>query len=719
MPRIIQFNFEDRELLYLDKVKGLDIVQLAVELYADTVVLFARDAWGRAYYDSKVARKAGKLGERDLLHEVVEEARKHGLRVVVMIGHTTNPELYSIHPEWAQRDINGVVISMDTNPVGEKNPALRWPLMCLNSPFLDMVLEEVREVLSYGVAGVFLDSFRYMPDFEKACYCENCRRKYKEETGKELPTTENWDSRAYREVFNWRYMVNARSIEKIYRYLKSLNKDAILVYNNHPAGWKGRANTVVEVARNNLDVVFAECSEADYQPPGFIAEMVKLTAKLSGGKRVWATRNVFHGALTTTSTSPIAIKQGVREVFMASGDPMVLVFSSTYAQSPSFKDPVKEVFAEVEKLEEYMEGAKRLKYAGVVYSNRSRDWAGREDPRHVTDEVRGFYYALAYSGVPVDFVVDHELDEDLFEDYKVLVLPYTASMSRRAVENIEKYSAERGVVATYLTSIMDEEGNYLEEFQLSSVLGVSYRGLLKYPWSYVVLTREHPVTSGVPDRVVLWGDYDRVFRDKRTPPYLGWHARVEPREGVEVLGYVGEPVEEYGHEYENGRSPPLLASVTNNSAVVVNGRHSVYFTGQLGRLYWRLGLLHHEKLILNTTRWVGGEPEVSVETTGLVLFEPYTRSGQLIVHLLNASYDRRLILRGNVDDPLMWHSTVETMMPPRRVIPVEVSLKVKGFEPTKAYSANSGAQLPITEENGYYKVDVKVPEYELVVIDVT
>ena len=100
--RVLQFNFEDREGLFVPRVRGEDIVRLARELHANAVAIFARDAWGRAFYDSRVAPKHGRLGARDLVAEVVREARRYGIRVLAMVAHTTNPRLFSEHPDWAQ-----------------------------------------------------------------------------------------------------------------------------------------------------------------------------------------------------------------------------------------------------------------------------------------------------------------------------------------------------------------------------------------------------------------------------------------------------------------------------------------------------------------------------------------------------------------------------------------------------------------------------------------
>ncbi len=719
--RVLQFNFEDALAGEAAKIRGADIVALARRIHANTIVVFARDAWGRAYYNSYVARKHSKLKDRDLLRELVEEAKKYGIRVVAMIGHTTNPELYKKHPEWAQRKADGSVITMDTDPSKSQGP-IRWPLMCLNSPFTDIVIKEAEEVLRYGVGGVFLDSFRYMPDADRACFCQYCRERYRRERGSELPQKPDWESTVYRESFLWRYKVNVDGIKKVYRAVKAKRKDAVLVYNSHPLGWRGRANRIVELAREYIDVVFAECSEADYQPPGFIAEMVKLSLAVSGGKPVWASRNSFHMCLTTTVTTPVAIRQGLREAFVAGGYPLYLVFSTAFTSDSRVDEGVAQVFKELEVLEEYMEDAKPIRYAAVLFSNRSRDWGGRDRPDHVTDSFRGFYYALTWRRVPVTYVCDTDLDEAKLDGFKVLVLANAYSLSEKGAKAVADFSKKGGVVATYLTSIMNELGDFREEFALSETLGVSYEGLIELPWSYVRVAEPHEALGGLKEgSLVLWGDFDREFVDSRVPVNIANHARVSLLEGAKSLARVVAPRTCFGYEYENGRSPPQPGAELNTPAVVVreSGTRTVYFSGQLGRLYWRTGMPDLEALMLGSVLWAGGTPPIEVEGPGLLQVEAYRRSGQLIVHLLNLTFDRRVIVRGNTARTRGWASTTESVHPPSSVVPLAgLSVVVRKGEFQKAYSPLSGAKFTIEQKNGVLRVAVpSLHEYEVLVLE--
>jgi uncharacterized lipoprotein YddW (UPF0748 family) len=114
--RVLQFNIETKDGFCVEGITGRDIVELAERINANTIAVFARDAWGRAFYDSKVSEKLRKLGSRDLVKEVVSEAKKKGISVVLMVGHTSNLRLYKKHPDWVQRKPNGEVISMDSDP---------------------------------------------------------------------------------------------------------------------------------------------------------------------------------------------------------------------------------------------------------------------------------------------------------------------------------------------------------------------------------------------------------------------------------------------------------------------------------------------------------------------------------------------------------------------------------------------------------------------------
>ncbi len=727
--RVIQFNIEDRYGSSIEGLRGYDLVKMAKELHANVLVIFARDGWGRLLYSG------GRLGPRhpkmagDIVREAVEEGRRLGIKVIAMVAHTANQWVFRKHSEWAQVNAKGEVILLEHVPLEERGYEPEWPQLCINSPYMEYLKEEVKEVLSLGIDGVFLDSFRYQPDFERACYCSWCRRRFKEETGLEMPEKPDWGDSRWRRLWDWRYRVVINRIRELRNIVKSVNNEALFMYNSHPGGWAGRTNRVVEEGRDYLDAVFAECSEVDHQPPGFITEMVKLTkAMLGHGKTVWASRNYFHLYRTVSPTTPLNIRQGLREAIIAGGSPWALIFSNSYVQDRSALKAVEEVFKEHEVIEEYLDGAESLKYAAVAVSNETRDHYGRDSPEDYVDEVRGFYYALKHAHIPVDFIAGRDLsDPEVMSRYSVIILANTACLRSRVFHEVKEFvKGGGGLVATYLVSTMDEEGVSRHEFGLRDVLGVRLKGMLKLPWTYVVIRdSSHPVFKGVARAPILVGDMSYSFSRERVAGDMAWHAMIDCL-GRE-LARVALPASEWGFEYTLGRSPPAISSVTELPAVTEyslgNGK-SLYFTWQVGRHYWRVGLPAFLKLIVNAVEYVGGEPPVSVDCPETVNVE-YQRQGErILVHLLNQTYNQRILSigTGSTKQPLPGYSTSCAVHPPREVIPVSNVRVVARLEDAGRYRV----KLPLrpglrvecrVEGNSLTAVVPVITEYELLVIE--
>ena len=731
--RVIQFNIEDRYGTFVSKISGKDLVKFAHELGANVLVIFARDPWGRVYY------RGGKVGpthpkmKGDIVREAIEEGRRLGVKVVVMIGHTANKYVYETHTDWAQVNVRGEPILLEHAPYNVEGYEVEWPQICINSPYIALIKEEIKEVIDLGVDGVFLDSFRYQPDIERACYCRWCSERFRGKYGYDMPKEPNWRDSRWRTLWRWRYEVVVERLKELYEHTKELTKgkEVLFMYNSHPGGWSGRTNRIVDLGRGYYDAVFAECSEADHQPPGFITEMVKLTKAMNGGKPVMPSRNYFHMYRTAASTTPIAVKQGLREAIIAGGSPWLLIFSSTYFQSPKVLKHVKEAFKEHEVLEEYLDGAEPLRYAGVVVSNLTRDFYGGEKPDDYVDETRGFYYALTHYHIPVEYISESDLTRpEVLKKYRVLVLANTVCMSDSSVGSLRTYVKGGGkVLATYLTSLYDDEGVSRNDLALSDVFGAEIVGVFKSPWSYIVITkREHPLFEGIEESLILWGDMSYDFRVERVARSLGWHV-ITRLLGSEVVAKVGTAVYEWGFEYTLGRSPPPFAVTMNMPAIILNTYGegtSIYFTGQLGRHYWRIGLPEYGLLIKNSITYLGGELPVKVDAPETLATEFFRQNERLIIHLLNHTYNQRILAigTGKVKQPLPPYSSTEATHPPRTVIPVSnviirVSLKELGsFTELKIFSPLSGKVFSYEVRGDWLVINVpSVNEYEVVVVE--
>ena len=726
--RVLQFNIEDRYGVYVSQITGKELVELADRIHANTLVIFARDPWGRIYYRGGKAGPEHEKMQGDLVRDAIAEGRRRGIKVVVMIGHTANKHLYTIHSDWAQVNKDEEIILLEHVPYDVAHYEPEWPQLCINSPFIKHIRKEIREAVDLDVDGIFLDSFRYQPDIERACYCRWCRGKFKEEHGYEMPREPKWSDSRWRELWEWRYRVVVERIRELYRFSKNIAPNKLFMYNSHPGGWAGRTNRIVEMARDYMDVVFAECSEVDHQPPGFVTEMVKLTRAMTGGKPVWASRNYFHLYRTPVSTTPLAIRQGLREAIVGGGSPWLLVFSISYKQDPWVLDAAKQVFMEHERIEEYLAGAEPVTYAGIVVSNKTRDHYGREHPDRYVDEIRGFYYALVHSHLPVEFIAERDLiNLNMLKKYKVIVLANTACMSSEAMNTIREYVREGGrVVATYLASARDGECIRRYDLGLKDVFGGEQIGVHRHTWSYMVLDKkDHWLFKDIIKDYVLVGDMSYEFLKMRVSPTLGWQIIIRPSTG-KTLAYIGLAGGFWGYEYTLGRSPPPCIGKLDNPSILINrygDGESIYFAWQVGRHYWRTGLPEYLLLIRNAVQGLAGKPMVEVDAPETVDVGVFKQGDRIIVHLLNHTYNQRILATGigKVRQPLPPYSSSEAVHPIREVIPIDnIVVRLNRSGEYRAYMPLRNRYLDTRMGNGWIEVSIpRLGEYEVVVFEKT
>jgi len=669
--RILQFNIEDRYGCYLDKISPEEIAEFAKECGFDTLVVFARDGWGRAFYRSEIyPLKNGVSG--DFLERLRKKTNELGIKLVSMVCHTSNKFLAEKNPHWVQRSKDERIIYLDTNPFD----GINWPLMCLNSEFKEVCVREIKEVHKYS-DGFMLDSYRYLPDVDKSCFCENCKRAFREEFNEDLKYTSDWNSEYFWKVWFWRNNVVINSL----RNLKEVAGKKPLIYNAHPAGWGWRANYIVEEGREYIDIIFSEATEVDFQPLGFLFEISKLVKGLSQ-REVWTSRNVFYLYHTTLPTSKAALELGIWEIVSAGARPLVTTFLSTYYQN---KQKLKEVFSKVlrkvEAVQYYLDEAEPVSEVLIVYSNKTRDCIGKENPALYDDEVRGFFHFFYWNNYQVGFIGDRALASGKLDDFRILVLPNKAVMSKEESKVIKKLSSSKTVLATYLTSLY-KDFRRRRDFLLQDEFGASFDEVIESPWFYI--------------KNVVFGDYD---------PSGQKICRVSPlnRKFIKFEIYSGKY--KFGYEYVLGVSPPprgekVISFVTSNKIT--------YIPFQLGRMLFYYSHHSYEKFVKELLNHYNKLIKVSKKTVRATIWK---NDDKLYICLLNYNCNERM----SIVPPLKTtFSTYDrpTIRQLQRISTVHnIVLKVLGNF-SKVSSLFSSTKPKIIKKDKGYTI-IKVPELKV------
>jgi hypothetical protein len=151
-----------------------------------------------AYYPSRVPlhRPAQHLGGRDLFGELCRAAHEEGIVVFArMDSNRAHEEFHRAHPDWFAVDAAG-------NP----HKAGELFITCVNGPYYEEHIPAIlREIVQRYRPEGFTDNSWSGLGRGTICYCENCRRKFRERSGKDIPRGKDWNDPAYRDWIRWNY----------------------------------------------------------------------------------------------------------------------------------------------------------------------------------------------------------------------------------------------------------------------------------------------------------------------------------------------------------------------------------------------------------------------------------------------------------------------------------------------------------------------------------
>lgn len=248
-------------------------------------------------------------------------------------------------------------------------------------------------------------------------------------------------------------------------------------------------------------------------------------------------------------------------------------------------------------------------------------------------------YATEFSGLLESLLISHTAVSVVLEDgdlsgIRVLVLPNAACMSSRLCGRVRRFvRAGGGLVATYETSLYDENGLKRRDFGLADVFGVSCeKDGPRY--AFVKTDVAGGAVAGymrVPADSDLFGDLSpgSLF------PVGGKTLWVRPKRGTDVPGELVAPTRYYCD---------FPGALTGRPGAVVHryGKGAcVYLPWQAGRTYGDHGLADVQRLIGAAAGWVRQRRpliETDLPDTVTVTLRR-TRSADVVVHLVNLSTD--------------------------------------------------------------------------------
>jgi hypothetical protein len=269
-------------------------------------------------------------------------------------------------------------------------------------------------------------------------------------------------------------------------------------------------------------------------------------------------------------------------------------------------------------------------------------------------------------------VHDSLLDEEHLRDFKVLVLPNIPALSDAQCDKVRAFVARGGsLVATWETSLYDENGVCRQEFGLADLFGVNLAGTVEGPLKNTYLNVEpsspafHPILDGLEDaQRIIHGAYRMPVEVKTgsiSPPL------------TLVPPYPDLPMEEVYPRQRRTGIPGLVLRQVGRGRVA-------YFPWDIARTFWEVLNPDLGLVFANTVRWaLNAPPIVQVEGPGLLDVTVWQQENELTVHIVNLT--NPMAMRGAFRETFPVGPLQVQIRLPVETAPSAVKLLCSGLQP--------------------------------------
>jgi hypothetical protein len=675
-----------------------------------------------AYYPTKIPlhRTAEYLGGRDLFGELSKAAKEDGLVVFArMDSNRAHEEFYNAHPDWFAIDANN-----------KPYKAADLYITCINSPYyqehIPAILTEISQM--YRPEG-FTDNSWSGLGRESICYCENCKKSFRDKTGQNIPSKKNWDDKVYKRWITWNYDRRLEIWDLNNRTTKAAGGVNCIWSGMNSGSISGQSRSFrnyKEIAKR-ADIIMLD-DQARSNAGGFQhnSDIGKLVHGLLGWEKLIPESMAMYQAgqpQFRLTSKPAAESRMWMIEGIAGGIQPWWHMVAAYHEDRRMYHTAAPVFNWHKANEAYLINRKPVANVGVLWSQENTDFYGRDNSADLVEmPYRGMTQALIRSRIPYLPVHADHIDRDAAQ-FSVLVLPNLALMTNDQVAAIQRF-VERGgsIIATGDTSLFDEWGDPRSDYALADLFGAhlvapykpkqsgpSERMGVESPHTYLRLTPElraqmtgpqtgkEPSVSGKRHPVLKGFEETDIF------PFGGLLEPLRIDANAEVLMTFIPHFPTYPPEKAYMREPKtdIPGVITKQAAA---GGRIVFMPADIDRQFGRYNLPDHGNLLGNLIRWaVKGDLPFTVQGSGLIDCHLYQQSGRLILHVVNLT------------SAATWRQPLDELI---AIGPLKVKVKLPKSVPGRNLrTLVSNGKIPGTVAAGFVEFQIKsILDHEVVVI---
>ena len=645
-----------------------------------------------AYHPSKVPFQyiSPKVNDsNDVFGYMIENCRKMDMSIITRTDpHAVHDEQKNAHPEWIAVTANG-----EYRKHWIKDHA--WVTCALGPMNFEFMTEVNKELVSrYGVDGIFSNRWAG----SGLCYCENCKKLFREKSGMDLPKAMVLSDPAYKAYIDF-FQERLFQLCKLWdEEMRKISPYARFIPN---AGGGALSGLDMRFLGDYSDILFADRQSRPKRYPLWAnGENGKEFRAVMGNKPIGGIFSFGYDGGHRWMDSVQGDAE--RRLFVSDGvaHGLRVWFTKFHGKvyDRRWMNPVKEMYNRLSDWEPYLRNTANLARVGLVYSQATGKFYGAEKAHEkVGKPIDGLYQALTESRIPFEMVHESYLEDQKFlSAFKTLVLPNIACLSEAQCEGLKAFvKAGGGLIATFETSLYDERGNKKANFGLSELFGVDAVGPIQEHMqnSYLRLEMDtkHPVLSGFQDTERITNGFSRLPVKENTS---------FPVKPVTLIpSYPDLPMEEvFPRQDHTGIAELYLRSYGAGQVA--------YFPWDIDATFWDLFALDHLRLFINTLDYVHQEERViTLKGPGMFDTAVWKQEKSLTVHLVNMT------------NPMCMQGPVRELLPS---FPQELCFMLpEGIKPKEVKFLSTGKKAEYKLEGR--KLSLTVPsflDHEVVAIDI-
>ena len=596
--RIVQTNMREIDMADMDAQRYVKDLQ---SFNANTVLINTGGIV--ANYDTKFPfHFKNQYLTGDSLETVMKACREAGIRVICRVDFSkVRTPIYENHPDWAYVSPKGNIIDYHGNIH-----------MCFNSEYQQKhAISIMREIITdLDPDGIFMNmggyavGYDYTYGWQGICQCSNCRQRFFDMYGEELPTEENPDDPVYQHYRLFQKKTLAEYYDNIRRMIAE-TKPELLFF--HTDMLRGEAGTWIQSPEQNYLYKASELLRVEkYSHP----------EKVSSVTSVDFIDMIYRFSAVSGRQQELRIAQT-----LANGG-----FADYYMMGRLDNAPDKSAVSALQRMFQYHKDHEEDYHATISAARIAlvKPSLGFFDVFKANpNEYFGWYYLMTQQHYLFDCIEADALESVPLDKYHTIILPDIQDLSDSTAALLDRFVEQGGtLIASGETALHDEQHRRQRNMRLKSLgverVGYIGRGILSA--YFQIENKELFPRLSASEYVYLHGTY--CYTDaaegvtkymKLIPPHF--HSPPESAYPTNITDYAAFTVCDYG----KGRG--------------------VYVPWKPGNEYYHLGFPHMEcfmadllEHVLKVEKVMGNLPPM-VEITHTVR----EQTGAQYVHLVNDS----------------------------------------------------------------------------------